>query len=276
MMKRTALVLFAVTLVLPATAQQRAPETVEYKGRVTAALEGEVAFGGDGLLTKINFTAGQPVKKGDLLFEFASRGREVGLALAQANLKQAEAELRLADVKVGNARTLRSRNVGSELQLQEAEAQKQVATAKAEQASANVQLAEMTLSQARLYAPLSGVISRSQVREGAFISTQAQDRNRLATIVQLDPIHVVGKAPVGTLFERGATLKSLEQVAERREFGLILPTGDSYAHKGRVVGVAYYIDPATQTSDVTIEFPNPDYLLRPGLEVTLQSSVRAQ
>jgi Glycosyl hydrolase family 1 len=68
----------------------------------------------------------------------------------------------------------------------------------------------------------------------------------------------------------------LEQTAEQREFGLVLPTGDKYPHNGRLVAGAYEFNPATQTTEVTVEFPNPNLLLRPGLNVTLQSSIRAK
>ena len=68
-------------------------------------------------------------------------------------------------------------------------------------------------------------------------------------------------------------LKTLEQTSEQRKFGLVLPTGDNHPYKGRVVAGAYAFDPATQTTDVTVEFPNPDFLLQPGLIVTPQSSV---
>ena len=105
-----------------AAQQQPAPDALEYKGTVAAAREGEVAPQLDGLLSKINFTAGQSVKKGDLLFEFAPRDKELTLVLAQATLKQAQAQLRLAEVNLKNAQTLRTRNVGSEMQLLEAEA----------------------------------------------------------------------------------------------------------------------------------------------------------
>ena len=97
------------------------------------------------LLSNINFTAGQLVKNGDLLFEFATRDKELTLALAQAILKQAEAQLRLAEVNLKNAQTLRTRNVASEMRLLEAEAQRDIAAAKAEEARANVQLAELAL-----------------------------------------------------------------------------------------------------------------------------------
>src|SRR5262245_49670503 len=105
---------FAVARLMtdPAAAQQQTgPDLLEYKGTVAAAREAEVAPRIDGLLTKIDFMAGQMVNKGDLLFEFGSRDKELSLALAQARQKQAQAQLRLAEVDLKNAETLRTRNV---------------------------------------------------------------------------------------------------------------------------------------------------------------------
>jgi len=256
--------------------QQSIPGVLEYKGIVAAAREAEVAPRLDGLLSKINFTAGQAVNKGDLLFEFASKSNELSLALAQATLKQAEAQLALAEVNLKNKQTLRARNVGSEMELLEMQAQRDISAAKVEEARANVAIAEIALQQTKLYAPISGVISRPLIKEGAYITKEARDQSRLATIIQLDPIHVVGQATATMYFERGTALKTLEQTAEQREFGLVLPTGAKYPHKGRVVAGTYEFNPATQTTEVTVEFPNPDYLLRPGLNVTLQSMIRTQ
>src|SRR5262249_9238748 len=113
---------------------------------------------------------GKLVKKGDLLFEFGQTDKELSVALAQAHLKQAEAQLRLAEVKLRNARTLRTRNVASEMQLLEAEAQRDLAAAGADEARANVQLAGLALQQMKLYAPISGIISRPLVKEGTYIT----------------------------------------------------------------------------------------------------------
>lgn len=268
--------ILAGLMVQPVAAQQQsASEVLEYMGIVEAAREAEVAPRIDGLLNRISFTAGQFVKEGDLLFEFATRDKELALALSQAGLKEAEAQLRLAETNLRNKQTLRRRNAASEMEFLEAEAQRDIAAAKVEEARANVQLAELALSQMKLYAPISGFVSRALVREGTYITREARDQSRLTTVVQLDPIRVVGQAPASMYFQRGETVTSLEQVAGQREFGLVLPTGDEYPHKGRLVAGSYEFNPETQTTEVTVEFPNPDYLLRPGLAVTLRSSVRA-
>src|SRR5215831_6027054 len=182
-------------------AQQPAtPEVLEYKGTLAAARQADVAPRLDGLLLKINFTAGQLVRKGDLLFEFASKDKELSVAVAQAHLKQAEAQLRLVEVKLKNAQTLRTRNVASQMQLLEAEAQRDLAAAKADEARANAQIAELVLEQTKLYAPISGIISRSMVKEGTYITKEARDQSRLATIFQLDPILVVGERLLPCIF----------------------------------------------------------------------------
>ena len=149
------------------------------------------------------------------------------------------------------------------------------AAARVDEARANVGLAETDLMNMKLYAPISGVISRPLIKEGAYITKEARDK-RLTTIVQLDPIHVIGQAPADKYLQRGEILKSPEEAAERREYSMMLPTGDKYPLKGHLVAGTFEFNPTTQTTEVVIEFPNPDYLLRPGLNVTLQSSMRAK
>jgi hypothetical protein len=38
--------------------------------------------------------------------------------------------------------------------------------------------------------------------------------------------------------QRGEIIKTLEQAAEQRELGLVLPTGDKYPHKSHLVASA--------------------------------------
>jgi membrane fusion protein (multidrug efflux system) len=45
--------------------------------------------------------------------------------------------------------------------------------------------------------------------------------------------------------------RRVEQVARQREVGLVLPTGDVYPHKGRLVAGSYEFNPKTQTTEVT-------------------------
>lgn len=278
---RPAVALLALALLAlapaPVGAQQAAaPPVAEYQATVAASLEAEVSPWLDGLLTKMDLTPGQFVNKGDLLFEFDARDKQLSVALAKARLKQAEAQLHLAEAALKIAQSLRTNNVATELQFLEADARKDVAAAELEEARASLQLADLTLEQTRLYAPISGIVSRPLVSIGTYITKQSREQSRLATIVQLDPVHVIGRAPAAAYLHPGAPAKTMAQAAEQREFSLVLPTGETYPHRGRFISGGYAFDPATQTVEVTAEFPNPDLLLRPGLDVTLRAAVANQ
>jgi hypothetical protein len=68
-------------------------------------------------------------------------------------------------------------------------------------------------------------------------------------------------------------LKTSEQANQQREVSLILPNGDKFPHVGRIVSESNEFNRETQMIDVLAEFPNPTYLLRPGLNVTVRSKV---
>jgi RND family efflux transporter MFP subunit len=259
----------------PIKAQQPAGSTVyEFEGTIKAAREAEIAARVDGRLVHINFTAGQIVKKGDLLFEFDLKYRQISLAAAQAKQKLTEAQLQLSEVKLKNTETLRARNVSSEMQLMEAQAQRDIAAAGTDEAQANVQAAQLQLDEMKLFAPIDGVISGPLVREGAYLTLEALGQNRLAVIFQLNPIQVVGEIPFDSYLRRRETFDSRREASRMLEYTLILPNGEKYSHKGRLVAGTGEFNPATQVMAIAIEFENPEFLLRPGLKVTLQSSAR--
>lgn len=259
-----------------AAQQTTADKTHEFKGKVIAAQETEIAARIDGRLAKINFTTGQIVKKGDLLFEFDQKFRQISLAGIQARQKVLEAQLKLADVKLKNAQTLRTRNVSSEMQLLEAQAQRDIAAANVDEAKTNVQAAQLQLDQTRLFAPIDGIIGRPFILEGAYLTLEGVDKNRLAVIAKLNPIQVAGDIPFDNFLNSREIFDSRKQAGAMMEYTVILPNGDTYPHKGRLVASTGEFDPATQRMTIAVEFDNPEFLLRPGLVVTVQSSVRGK
>jgi len=191
--------------------------------------------------------------------------------VTRARQQRAEAELQLADVKLKNAQTLQTKNVVTQMELREAEAERGIAAADAAEARANVSLAELDLMHMKLYAPITGAISQPFVNEGAYITKEARDQSRLAVIVQLDPIQVTGKVPYAVYLARWNALGSPKKAANGLEFTLLLPNEAKYPLPGHLVGERYEFDPAMQTVAIAVEFPNPDFVLRPGLKVRLLS-----
>jgi hypothetical protein len=109
----------------------------------------------------------------------------------------------------------------------------------------------------------------------------ARDQSRMATIIQLNPIQVVGEVPFEAYLQRRELLEnpanyieSHDKAIPQLEFTIILSNGEKYAHTGRRVAGTAEFNAETQVMAVVVEFANPEFLLRPGLNVTLRSSMR--
>jgi multidrug efflux pump subunit AcrA (membrane-fusion protein) len=83
-------------------------------------------------------------------------------------------DLRMAELTLTNKRGLREKKVISETEALQAEASRNIAAANVVEARLTVQLSESM----KLYAPISGIISRSFVAEDAFITKEAREQSR--------------------------------------------------------------------------------------------------
>jgi multidrug efflux pump subunit AcrA (membrane-fusion protein) len=208
-----------------------------------------------------------------LLFELEPAWKIAALDAARAKRKRDEAELRGAEIKLKKNEPLHAKNVISEMAFLELQVARDIAAANAEEARAHETQAEIALKEMKLYAPFKGVMSHPFVKEGTFITQVAREQSALAEITQLDPILVRGQVPYEMYNRRQKSLKT--NAPERYEFSLILPNGERFPQVSRYVGGGYEFEAETQTIVLWLEFPNPDYLLKPGLRVTLQSKIKS-
>ncbi|MBS0251973.1 MAG: efflux RND transporter periplasmic adaptor subunit [Proteobacteria bacterium] len=263
----------------PATtpAEERKFTDIEqFEGVVRAARVADISPRFDGLLEKVNFTAGDLVRKGQLLFQFLTLEQNYLLKIDQANLAYATAELKLAKAELERTRTLQKKNVASQAELDVAVAKRDVAAANEAKAKTQVEIREITIKEFSLYTPFDGIISKPFVDAGAYITKDARETSRLATVTQFDPVHVVTEVPYDIYSRRLAQLGSEEAMKERLSARLVLPDGTEYPNTGKIISGGYDFDEKTQKIWSIAEFPNPDHLLRPGLRVTVRSMIRAE
>ena len=245
-----------------------------FSGTIVLARTVEISPRYNGLLSKINFVPGQFVEQEDLLFEFRTAEQELLLDIDRSKLQRSEAQLGTAELTLKNKQDLRAKKIISETEVLEAQASRDIAAANVVEAGLTVQLSESTLKNMKLYAPISGIISRSFVAEGAFITKEAREQSGMALITQLNPIRVMYQIPFGAYAQTVEILKSSEQAKQEREISLILPNGDKFPHVGRIISGSNEFNRETQMIDILAEFPNPTYLLRPGLSVTVQTKIK--
>jgi RND family efflux transporter MFP subunit len=247
---------------------------VEFKGIVSAIREREISPRFDGSIEKIHFKPGQFVEKGAPLFEMDDIVQKNELVRDRARLRHAQARLRQAEYDLKNKQALRKKEVASERQLFDSEIARDLAEADVAAADIQAYAADLTVKEMKLYAPFAGIMGRPLVREGTSISRLGGRQSvKLATITQLDPIQVIGHVPYDVYASRRELLKTDAQADQRLEVSLILPDGEKFEHAGKIVAGGYAFNEATQQIEVVVEFPNPNYLLRPGLAVTLQANI---
>ena len=256
--------------------EKKLTDVEQFRGVVRAARAEDISPRFDGLLEKVNFTAGDMVKKGQLLFQLMTLEQQYLLKIDQAKLAHATAQLKLSDAELERVRTLHKKDVASPAQLDVAIATRDVAAADQARAKAEVEMREIIIKEFSLYAPFDGIISKPFVNAGAYITKEARESSRLATVTQFDPIHVETEVPYDIYVRRLKKLGSEEAMTKRLVVRLVLPDGTAYPRQGKIVSGGYAFDEKTQKIWTVAEFPNPDRLLRPGLRVTVRSMIRAE
>jgi RND family efflux transporter MFP subunit len=240
------------------TGQFEARESVEVRARVSGYLE------------SVNFTDGQLVKKGDLLFVIEPRPFELALETARAQLSQAEAQLELAKVQLGRTAQLRKNDYATKETYDERVAQVSIATATRDAAIAAVNQAQLNLDYTRVTAPVSGRVGRHEVSVGNLImggTSGTSGTTLLTTIVSLDPIWLVFNVSEGD----GMTYKRLVQKGEVKSAreNMIEVQGQlmdekTWTLKGTIDFVDNQYDRSSGTIRVRAAFPNPDLFITPG------------
>lgn len=253
----------APTVSVVTVENQTVQHSVTLPGRVSAMQQSQVRPQVEGVLTERLFEEGALVEKGQQLYQIDDARYAAQLASAKADLKSAEANLKTLEARSNRYKDLLTRNAVSQQEYDDALAQAQQAEAQIGVAQAAVDLAQVDLDFTKVYAPISGQISRSYVTVGALVT--ASQTQQLATITQLDPVFVdMQQSGKGVL-----TLRRAMQQNGTLPVKLILDesTGEKYEHDGQLKFSEVTVDETTGAVALRAEFPNPDSLLMPGLFV---------
>lgn len=167
--------------------RQPVTESSEFIGRVEAINRVELRARITGFLEERLFREGTEVEEGTLLFRMERAPFEAQLDQARANVASAEAQLTNARTALARARDLRTTGAGTQVALDNAQAQERTSSATLLGAQAAVRVAEINLAYTNIHAPFAGAIGRSSFTPGNVITPASE---ALATIVSQDPMRV--------------------------------------------------------------------------------------
>ncbi len=238
------------------TGQFAAPDAVEIRARVSGYLE------------SVNFTDGQLVKKGDLLFVIEPKPYEIALENAKAQLAQAEAQLQLAQAQLERTAQLRKNDYASQETYDERAAQVNVAKATRDAASAEVDQANLNLAYTRVTAPVSGRVGQHEVSIGNLVmGGTGGSTTLLTTIVSLNPIWLDFNVSEGDgmaykrLVQKGEVESARNNMVEVQ--GQLMDE-TNWPLKGTIDFVDNQYDRTSGTIRVRATFPNPKLFITPG------------
>ncbi|EGR3257119.1 efflux RND transporter periplasmic adaptor subunit [Vibrio parahaemolyticus] len=240
--------------------------TVELPGRSRAFKEAEVRPQVTGIISERNFVEGGVVEKGQSLYQIDDSSFQADLLSAEAELIRAQASEESTFATVKRYRALITKKSISQQDLDEAEAAYKEAKAQVLVAKAKINTANINLTYTRVKAPISGVISKSNVTAGALVTANQADK--LTTIQQLDPINVdIVQSSAQLLRLKAALSQGHMQEDQSAQVALTLEDGSTYEHKGTMKFTEVNVDESTGSVTLRAEFPNPDGLLLPGMFV---------
>ena len=272
------------------------------RGRTEAARQVDVRAETSGKVISDPLRKGSIVQEGQLLCELDPGTRVASLTEARARLPEAqaripeaqarlpeaqarvaEAEARLAEAQINlnAAKSLAEGGFASETRVAAAEAGYEsalaaVQTARAglasaqsgveaaeagiQSAQAGIAAAEREIERLSITAPFGGFLESDTAETGTLLQPGAL----CATVIQLDPVKLVGFVPEA----------EVARVASGAMAGARLATGDEIF--GQVSFISRSADPNTRTFRVEVTVPNPDGKIRDGQTVEIGISADGQ
>lgn len=255
----------AVTVANPL--QREIVEYTEFTGQFAPVEYVELRSRVSGYLQQINFSDGQIVNKGDLLFVIDPRPFEASLTSMRAQLAQSLARADLADKQLERASKLREKDFVASSTYDERVQEKRVAAAAAEIARADIATAELDLEFTKILAPITGRISRHEVSVGNLVSGGDGSGNTLlTTIVSIDPIYfdfdMSESAFLG--YQRAVQSGTLQSTREAIPVFARLTDEPDWPREGTLDFVDNQVDRTSGTIRMRAVFSNKDGFLTPG------------
>jgi multidrug efflux system membrane fusion protein len=225
-----------------------------------------------GQLEKVNFTEGDEVQQGQVLFTLDRRPLELALREAQANLDRDSAKAENAALMNKRYEDLAKRGIAPREQVDTSRADMSALNATVSADKAAVESATVQLDYATIKAPISGRTGALMVHEGNLV--RANDQTPLVTINQVMPMSVSFAIPEARLSElkRYMSGGSLRVTATP-------PNDEGPPAVGKIAFVDNAVDENTGTIRIKGTFPNSDRRLWPGqfvnVVVTLTTDPKA-
>jgi membrane fusion protein (multidrug efflux system) len=235
--------------------------TGDFIGRVVAIDKVDVVARVSGFINERNFTEGQQVKTGDLLFRIEPDTYKATVDQQNANLAKAKATEVNANLQLQRGQELVHNQNIPQSEVDQRAANAQAAHADVMQAQALLEQAKINLGYTEIRSPVDGRIGLANFTVGNLVSPSS---GTLATIVSQDPIYVTFQASEADVIEYKHRIAASADKNPHVTIHIKLPDDTIYPHPGRTNLLDVQVQPDTDTILVRAQLPNPEGMLIPG------------
>jgi len=229
-----------------------------------------------GRLVSVNVKLGDRVGRGQLLAKIEDqevneqvKQAEASHQVAQATIRQREADLKFAEVNLERSKSLFARQLLPQQSLDDAEARHSAAVAQLDlaraqfsQAQARLEELRINLGNTNITSPVNGFVGRRNVDPGAWASNQTP----VVSVVDISSVRLVANVVEKDL--------RLVNVGDPARVEVDAFPGETF--RGRIARVAPVLDPTTRTAEIEIEVPNRDFRLKPGMYARMGVTIESR
>ncbi|MFY9512137.1 MAG: efflux RND transporter periplasmic adaptor subunit [Rubrivivax sp.] len=227
----------------------RIPGRIEFSGPLVAPQTAVVRAKAAGTLLALTVEEGSRVAAGQTLARVDLAELSSRVAERSANLESAKATLAQAERTHASNERLAAQQFISPIALENSRAAVDTARASLAAMQAALETSKVSLRDAALVAPISGIVAKRHAVPGEKLSAEQQVLS-IVDIQKLELAGAVGTHEVSRLAPGMAVQVAVEGVAQ--------PV------TGRIARIAPAAEPGTRSIGVTIELPNPKETLRAG------------
>ena len=214
-----------------------------------------------GFVKEVLVDEGQLVQKGQPLFRLTSDSYAEAVKESEANYKQVQAELEMANYETERVQRLVDKQIFSPIRLEQVKREREVARMKVEQARAQMQRAQMEYQYTTITSPFTGYVDRIPYKVGSLVSQESL----LTTVSDISEVFAYYKVNESEYLRfKRAQLRG-EDLQETENVELVLPDGSTYMYKGRQETVEGDFERGTGSIAFRVRFPNPEGLLKHGV-----------
>lgn len=240
------------------------PVYIENIGQTRGSQDVEIRARVEGFLDTVDFKEGTLVRSNALLYRIDPRPFEASLKQAEATLAQAEAAWDKAKRDTNRFGPLWANKAISFQQYDDSLAAERSTAAAMLAAKAAAENAAINLGYTTIRAPLEGLAGKNEISAGNLVGRGSS--TLLTTISSVDPIYARFSISEQDYlkFRKRSSSEGQARLAGQGIFELVLADGSVHPHKGDVTFADREVDPTTGTLLLSVSFPNPQGVIRPG------------